>query len=97
MRSADFTSSCALARTRYAYISAPTADNRVAAAKHATIIPNRDDFRTRASSHSFIFGVTQLFQVAVDALWFAGKADAASVPDQLMGELDPLFFWDYGH
>lgn len=47
--------------------------------------------------HRFVFGVAQLIKVALAALRLAGYADAAAVPDKLVGELNPLFFGDDGH
>jgi hypothetical protein len=42
----------------------------------------------------FVDGVTYIFQQAIDALGFAGDAEFASVPDDLMGEQNPFLARD---
>ena len=44
-------------------------------------------------SDRFILCRAEFFKIAIDALWFAREADPASMPDQLVGELDPLALW----
>lgn len=42
-------------------------------------------------------GVAEVFEGTVDALGLAGNAEPASVPDNLVGEENPLFAWDDSH
>src|SRR6266481_4125685 len=42
-------------------------------------------------SDALVFRVAQRFHIALDAFRFARVADPASVPDQLVRKLDPLF------
>ena len=46
---------------------------------------------------SFVLGVAELFEIAGGAVGFAGEADAAAVPDELVGEDDPFVLRDDGH
>ena len=45
----------------------------------------------------FVGSVANIFERAVDALGFAGDAEAASMPDDLVSEENPLFARDDAH
>src|SRR5579862_9390822 len=45
----------------------------------------------------FVPGVADIFQGALGALRFAGDAEFAAVPDDLVREQDPLLAWDNLH
>ena len=45
----------------------------------------------------FVGGVADIFQRAVDAFWFAGDAEFAAVPDDLVREENPLLARDDAH
>jgi len=45
----------------------------------------------------FVFGVTELFEVALVAFGFACDADLAAVVDDLVGEVDPAVLGNYLH
>lgn len=51
----------------------------------------------RMTAPSFVGGVTEGFQRAVDAARFAGNADLAPVMDHFVGELDPVVARDDLH
>ena len=45
----------------------------------------------------FVGGVAEIFERAIDAFGFAGDTQAATVPDDLVREEDPLFARDDFH
>jgi hypothetical protein len=45
----------------------------------------------------FVFRIAKRFEIALEAHRFAGLADFAAVPDQLMGKQDPFFLRDDLH
>ena len=47
--------------------------------------------------YRLVFGVAEVLQVALGAFGLAGNADAAPMPDQLMGKLDPAILRDHFH
>src|SRR5260370_31987542 len=42
--------------------------------------------------NGLVLGITDGFEVAIDAAGLAGDAHAAAMPDQLVRELNPFFF-----
>lgn len=45
----------------------------------------------------FVFRVADALEIAFGAVGLAGEAHSATMPDQLVGEDDPLVLWDHGH
>ena len=46
---------------------------------------------------SFVLGITYFLEIAFDTFRIARLTNAPSVPDQLMGEENPLVPWNRGH
>lgn len=46
---------------------------------------------------SFVLGITYFLEIAFDTFRIARLTNAPSVPDQLMGEENPLVAWNRGH
>src|SRR5215475_10678062 len=53
--------------------------------------------RLAGDLNSFVFRITDFFQITLGAVRFARKTHAPPVPDHLVRELDPLVLRDYFH